>query len=113
MAFEYQESTMDGWHALARETDISEGQTVAFQIEGHRFLLVRSEGAVFAVGDRCSHADQDLAGGSVRNGRIVCPAHGARFDLATGEPLNPPATECIATYAVRIRDKVIEVHLPS
>lgn len=104
---------MSNWHTATREASIAEGQAVAIELAGHSVLLVRSGDAVRAIADRCSHADQELAGGIVRNGWIACPAHGARFDLATGEPLNPPATQCIATYPVRVVDGTVEVSLPS
>lgn len=100
------------WHAAAHPRDLDEGQAIALSLAGRSLLLVRSGDAVHAIADRCSHADQELAGGIVRNGWIACPAHGSRFDLASGEPLNPPATVCIATYAVRIQDGLIEVCLP-
>jgi 3-phenylpropionate/trans-cinnamate dioxygenase ferredoxin component len=45
----------------------------------------------------------------MRGGWLSCPVHGARFDLETGEPLNPPATQPIQTFKVRIVDDTIEV----
>lgn len=102
---------MTEWHRLTGITDLEEGQAVSITVEGRSVLLVRSDGAIHAMADRCSHADQELACGMVRNGWIACPAHGARFLLATGEPLNPPATESIATYPLRVRDGVTEICL--
>lgn len=104
---------MNSWHAATQEMNLAEGQAVAIDLAGHSLLLVRSADAIHAIADRCSHADQELAGGVVRNGWIACPAHGARFNLATGEPLNPPATRCIATFPVRIVDGTVEVSLPA
>jgi nitrite reductase/ring-hydroxylating ferredoxin subunit len=103
---------LDNWHATAHESDIPEGQAIAFRFSGHNLLLVRSDGGVFAIDERCSHADQELGCGIIRNGWIACPAHGTRFDLATGEPLNPPASKPVATYPLRIRDGIVEVRLP-
>jgi 3-phenylpropionate/trans-cinnamate dioxygenase ferredoxin subunit len=45
----------------------------------------------------------------MKYGWISCPVHGARFDLDTGEPLNPPATQPIQTFEVRIIGETIEV----
>jgi nitrite reductase/ring-hydroxylating ferredoxin subunit len=47
----------------------------------------------------------------MRLGWIACPAHGARFDLATGEALGPPANAPIRTFAVRVSDGMIEVEV--
>jgi 3-phenylpropionate/trans-cinnamate dioxygenase ferredoxin subunit len=78
-------------------------------VNGRSILICHSDGRFFAVENMCSHAQEPLACGRLKRGWLSCPAHGARFDLETGEPLNPPATEPIATFAVRINGDVIEV----
>jgi 3-phenylpropionate/trans-cinnamate dioxygenase ferredoxin component len=57
----------------------------------------------------CSHAFETLECGRVRNGWISCPVHGARFDLETGAPMNPPATLPIEIYEVKVEDDAISV----
>jgi len=90
---------------------MQDGQAVAFVVAGMSVLLVQSAGSFHAIADRCSHADQELACGMVRNGWIACPAHGTRFLLETGEPLNPPANEAIEVYPLRIVDGLVEICL--
>ncbi len=102
---------MSRWHAVAAADALSDGQAVSAAAGGTTVLLVRSGQTIHAIADRCSHADQELACGIVRHGWIACPAHGARFDLASGDPLNPPASQPIATYRVRIADGMIEVEI--
>ncbi|WHO38939.1 non-heme iron oxygenase ferredoxin subunit [Sphingobium sp. AP49] len=85
------------------------GKTKAVTIAGRDLLLCNSDGQIHAIAALCSHADEPLACGRIRLGWIACPAHGARFDLETGEPLTGPASEPIATYPVRIIDGMIEV----
>ena len=99
------------WQAVATMDALSEGQAIAVEVNGRSVLMVQSNGSAYAIARHCSHADQDLECGIVRSGWIACPAHGARFDLATGEPLGPPATSSIATFPIRIRDGVVEVQL--
>jgi len=41
--------------------------------------------------------------------QIVCPRHGARFCIRTGEVLAPPAFEPIAIFPVRVNNGEIEV----
>jgi 3-phenylpropionate/trans-cinnamate dioxygenase ferredoxin component len=72
-------------------------------------LFCHDEGQVYAVENKCSHLEEPLEGGRVKWGWIACPAHGARFDLATGDAMNPPATAPIRTYPVRVVDGMIEV----
>lgn len=93
--------------------DLPPGTAKPLCIAGQSVLLVNHEGTVHAVANECSHAFQALENGRVMNGWIACPAHGARFDLATGEALNPPAIAAIATYNVRVEDGLIFVDLPA
>ena len=81
----------------------------AVELDGRSILLCNSDGDIYAVDNICSHAEQPLECGRIRAGWIMCPAHGARFDLASGEPISGPAQEPIATFPVRITDGMIEI----
>jgi 3-phenylpropionate/trans-cinnamate dioxygenase ferredoxin subunit len=91
--------------------DLPPGTAKPLCIAGQAVLLVNHEGTIHAVANECSHAFQTLEGGRVMNGWIACPAHGARFDLATGEALNPPATAPIATFPVRIEGGLVYIEV--
>jgi 3-phenylpropionate/trans-cinnamate dioxygenase ferredoxin component len=94
--------------ALALD-DLAEGSTQAIELAETQLLLCHDGGQVYAIENRCSHMDEPLTCGRIRRGWIACPAHGARFDLATGEPMNPPASAAIRTFPVRIVNGIIEV----
>ena len=98
-------------HPAIPLAELPPGSSRALRIAGHAVLLVNHEGTVHAIANECSHAFMPLAGGRVMAGWIACPAHGARFDLATGEALNPPACEKIAVYPVRVEGGMIRVTL--
>ena len=76
------------------------------------------EGELYAIEDRCSHDDGPLVEGDWEPddglGRpvVVCPRHGARFDIRTGQPLTLPATEPVDTYPVRVEDGFVRVDVP-
>jgi 3-phenylpropionate/trans-cinnamate dioxygenase ferredoxin component len=89
--------------------DLDDGATRLVDIEGTAVLLCHDEGAIYGIENRCSHLEEPLACGKVKWGRIACPAHGACFDLATGEAMSPPATAQIRTFPVRVIDGMIEV----
>ncbi|PZN96801.1 MAG: hypothetical protein DCF31_03170 [Alphaproteobacteria bacterium] len=77
-----------------------------------RVLVVRDgAGSYFAVSPECSHAALPLEGGRVRGSAILCPHHGARFDLRTGRHLGPPAWTGIASWPVRVVADRVEVLL--
>ena len=72
-------------------------------------LIQADDGTYLAVEDVCSHDGQPLTDGPIENGQIVCPRHGARFDLNTGEPTCMPATSGISTFEVKVEDGEILV----
>jgi 3-phenylpropionate/trans-cinnamate dioxygenase ferredoxin subunit len=75
------------------------------EIDGFPIAVVRDEdGAVHAIGDRCSHGDVSLSDGFVEDGTIECWAHGAKFDLRSGIPLSLPAYEPVPVYEVTVTD---------
>jgi 3-phenylpropionate/trans-cinnamate dioxygenase ferredoxin subunit len=72
-------------------------------------------GALYAIEDRCSHDDGALCEGDWEPELcvVVCPRHGARFDLQTGIPMTLPAFESVPVYPVSVRDDgVIVVEVP-
>lgn len=78
-------------------------------INGSCVLVCNIGDKLFAVSGICSHQQKPLERGRIRNGAITCPVHDARFDLASGAPLDLPATEAIAVYPVRVINDWIEV----
>lgn len=90
-------------------TDIASGASKLVDVAGTAILLCHDEGQIFAIENRCSHLEEPLACGKIKWGWIACPAHGARFDLETGEAMNLPATAPIRTYQARIVNGMIEV----
>ena len=97
--------------AVARSAEIVPDSVKVVEAGGRSILLCNHQDRLFAVENLCSHAQQPLECGRVKRGWISCPAHGSRFDLASGEALNPPATSPIAVFAVRIRGDMVEVAL--
>jgi 3-phenylpropionate/trans-cinnamate dioxygenase ferredoxin subunit len=72
------------------------------------------EGSYFALEDRCSHDDGPLCEGDwdPDEGVVICPRHGANFDIRTGDALTLPAVTPVEIYPVRVVDGLIKVELP-
>lgn len=88
------------------------GHTTVF-VGFMRVLILRTaDEQLHAMADLCPHAMQPLAGGVVRDGGIVCPKHGACFDLVSGKPLNRLTNKPLTLYRVREREGRIEVAAP-
>lgn len=94
---------------VATVADVPHDTVKAIRLDGLSLLIVHTEDGLYAIENRCSHAEEPLECGRVKYGWIACPAHGARFDLETGEALTPPATTSIRTYPVRLDGDAISV----
>lgn len=70
-------------------------------------LLIRLNDQYLAIEDVCTHDGQPLTAGCIEDGAIICPRHGARFDLLTGKALCMPATKPIQTFEIEVRDSKI------
>jgi len=99
----------EGFLRALRESELREGQPVRAEIDGLRVVLVKRNGRVYAIGERCSHLGGPLAEGEMRDDSIVCPWHGSRFALADGRVLDGPATMPQPCFETRIRDGFVEV----
>lgn len=95
--------------AAAKVEDIPSGEQKVVTLNGNEILLCHTADGIYAVRNLCSHAYEKLHCGRMRNGWIACPVHGARFDLATGEVVGPPAVLPIDVFEVRIEGDIIEV----
>ena len=79
-------------------------------VAGRCLALFRVGGEVFALDDRCSHAEALLSEGPVYDGVVECPRHGAGFDLRTGAPLSLPATRPVPVYRTEVEGGEVFVY---
>jgi 3-phenylpropionate/trans-cinnamate dioxygenase ferredoxin subunit len=103
---------MSDWFDVARADEIPPGCALAAEVEGVFLAVVNVDGEFFVVEDLCTHDGGDLATGDVEGDEIVCPRHGARFCVRTGEVKAPPAYEAIRAFPARVEGGVVQVRLP-
>ncbi len=84
---------------------------LAIDLNGAHLLLSKIGGMVSAVSGTCTHEETDLGLGFVLEERVVCPLHLSQFDLRTGEVMNPPATEPLKRFNVKIEGETILVEV--
>ena len=89
------------WVDVGSAAALAEASPLAVDVDGLALMVVRCGNEIYAVEDRCTHDGEPLEGGEVESCQIICPRHGARFGLRTGEALTPPAYEPLRSYAVR------------
>ena len=97
--------------SVGKLADLPDGRGVRVEAVGHRVALFRIADEVYAIGDRCSHAEASLAEGELFDTDVECPRHGSEFSLLTGEPDSFPATRAVATYLVAVEDGEVFLEL--
>jgi 3-phenylpropionate/trans-cinnamate dioxygenase ferredoxin subunit len=83
-------------------SELDDKKPLAVEVGDVAVVLVREGDEVHALRDECSHAALSLSDGEVTRQGIECFLHGSCFDLRTGQPSSPPASEPVDVYAVRI-----------
>ena len=90
--------------------EIGPEEAKRFVVDGVPVAVVRaSDGSLHALHDTCSHEEVSLSDGFVEGCALECIGHGSAFDLVTGKPNVPPATEPVAVYALAVEDDGIWV----
>ena len=98
---------------IIAEKDLPNGERLFFEIEGEAIVLFNIAGNFYAIADLCTHDEGPLGEGDLDGFDLICPRHGARFDIRTGQAIRLPAVTPTKSYPTRIVDGVVEVLLNS
>ncbi len=101
----------EGYVRVLAEDQLASGQMRCVEVEGQPVLLCRTRDGVHAVDVVCTHAYARLDEGRLRGHRLICPLHGASFDVRSGAVLGAPATAALRSHATRMQDGFVEVQL--
>ena len=93
-------------------SEVPEEGAVGVEVAAVPVAIVRAEGEIYAIRDVCSHEEVPLSEGEVYDHTVECWLHGSCFDLRTGKPTGPPATQAVPTYQVKIDGDDVLVALP-
>lgn len=85
--------------------DLPPGTVKQVKLNGEHICVANVGGRVYAVSDSCTHARVPLSDGYLEGRQIVCPWHGAMFDLETGRPTCGPAVDPLRCYAARVEQE--------
>ena len=97
--------------AVTEAGNIKEKGFSTFNVNGTGIVICRFRDEYFAIENRCSHALSAFDEGRMRGYRIICPLHGATFDIRDGSCTGLPAKQPIRSFPLRIVDGMIEVDL--
>ncbi len=102
---------MSDYQTLIHTVDVPDNGSVALEMEGVNLLVCNSGGEFVVVENRCSHQDQPLEGGRIRNGYIFCPIHGMRYKLVDGEAVGQLTRVPIKVFDTRVEDGFVQARL--
>ena len=89
--------------------DLAEGGMIVCTHETTEIVVCRTKDGIYALQNLCTHADARLSEGRLRGNRLICPLHGAAFDVRDGRVLGAPATSPLVCYPVHVVGEQIEV----
>ena len=98
---------------VASLAEVPAGKTLCVEVSGREVLLCHTAEGVFAVDNLCTHAEARLCEGRLKGNRILCPLHGAGFDVRDGSALSKPASVPLSTYQVSVRDDAVFLRVPA
>ena len=97
---------------IAPADQLPVGERIYIEAEGKPIVIFNMAGKLFAIGDVCSHDNGPVGDGEIEENEIICPRHGARFDIRNGKATSLPAVIDIPSYPVRVVAGMIEIGLP-
>jgi nitrite reductase/ring-hydroxylating ferredoxin subunit len=100
----------NGYVSSIKERELLEGHMKAARVRGNPILLVRKNGEVFGLFNRCLHMGCSLEGGILTDYILMCPCHGWKYDVRNGQYTENPLKE-LQTYRCKIEDGIIFVEI--
>jgi 3-phenylpropionate/trans-cinnamate dioxygenase ferredoxin subunit len=97
---------------VAAVGEVVNGERLFIEIGSTPIVLLNIGGTLFAIGDVCSHDDGPLGDGEIEGFEIICPRHGASFDIRTGKVISLPAVVDIPVYPIQLFEGKILIGLP-
>lgn len=97
---------------IAPASEVLSGERLFVNLGDDPVVIFNIAGQFFAISDVCTHDDGPLGDGTLEGFNVVCPRHGAEFDVRTGKVMKMPAVVDIPAYPVSVRDGIIFIGIP-
>ena len=99
-------------YSVADAADVPPGSMIHVELDGRMIAVYNCDGDFYATDDVCTHRRARLSDGFLEGRTVQCPLHFGKFDVATGEPQNPPCTQPLTTYPVILDIERLLVEIP-
>jgi 3-phenylpropionate/trans-cinnamate dioxygenase ferredoxin subunit len=106
---------MSDWVDVVDQSELGPGQTKLVDMDETMVAVFNIDGEYYAIEDICTHDGSPLLGCGlapeelVDGNEIICPRHGARFSIKSGEALSPPAYEPTTCFPTRVESGIVQV----
>jgi nitrite reductase/ring-hydroxylating ferredoxin subunit len=97
---------------VATIEELPAGTARAVVINGRKLALFNLGGNLYAIEDTCPHRGAPLSEGECDGTTVICPWHGASFDLSTGAVLSPPASSGVMAFKVQLVGNEVQIDVP-
>jgi 3-phenylpropionate/trans-cinnamate dioxygenase ferredoxin subunit len=97
------------YYPICPVEDLPSGKRLFIDLDDEPVVIFNLAGDYYAIADLCTHDMGSLGEGEVEGHQIICPRHGARFDIRTGEVLSLPAVRDVPAYPVRVVGGMVEI----
>jgi 3-phenylpropionate/trans-cinnamate dioxygenase ferredoxin subunit len=102
---------MSEWVKVARASELPDPSKRTIEVNDALVVLFHVGGKFSCIDDVCTHDGGPLGDGPLDGCQIVCPRHGARFDIRTGKALTMPATVDVRVHEVMVENGDVFVRL--
>jgi 3-phenylpropionate/trans-cinnamate dioxygenase ferredoxin component len=96
---------------IAMEAELPINERLFIEIDGKPVVIINLAGKLFAVGDVCTHDNGPVGDGELDGYELICPRHGARFDIRSGKATRAPAFTDIPSFPIKVEDGKIYLGL--
>lgn len=97
---------------VASLAELPPGERLFIEVDGKQVVIFNIAGSLFAIGDLCTHDNGPLGDGQLEGHDVICPRHGARFDIRNGKAIALPAGVDIPAYPLRVIEGIIQIGIP-
>ena len=102
---------MKDYQLACSMTDVAEGGMQLVELEDRLAIVFNVDGKYYCIDDVCTHDGGPLSEGQLDGCQIICPRHGARFDVTSGQALTMPATQSTGSHEVKLDDGNVYVKI--
>jgi 3-phenylpropionate/trans-cinnamate dioxygenase ferredoxin component len=96
---------------VCKTFDIPDPGKAVFEVEDRFIVVFHLDGDFYAIDDACTHDGGPLGEGEIEGFQIICPRHGARFDIRTGQALTMPAVHATPAHEVKVEGEDVLVRI--